>query len=372
MRKIKDPLSVYNLLRQYHSKHYWKFLVPGLVIVVIRTVSTIFSVYRNSMEFIWFEYLKDFSIIFGVVYLLFLIVFIPYYWINTHPYKIYLMMASPKLLKIIFVSLFVASGLPIIIKDYSLNLEELREIIKLSWGIFTVSVTLTLVTFFFISNNLKNSKDKITIFDKPYHNSIVFLSLTTFFLLSFNIFFLSLSTLSVFITSRESGIVEQILVKTSIWLSLNVVVSATYDFIKLIKDKQKELTFQKAELIIEVNELKSQSEKFLELRKIMKTVSSSSKVIDNNKKKLELVFSKFNSITTELLNLDKNNIEKKMNYFEKRKLLKKIKNYEKLIKKMDILVKDIKNYEDTFKEIKSKIEQISEDSGSDENDNDFN
>jgi hypothetical protein len=312
------------------------------------------STIKGTFEFVWYDYIVDSLIIFGVLYIPFLVIFFPYYWVFTNPYRLQLLF-SPKVSKILFASLFILSGFPILLNYNDLNLVELQDIVKLSWTIFAISVTFALVTFFLVSSQL--SEDKVSNFeeDKIYHNSIVFLNLVTFTLLSINVFFLSWSTLSVFVTSRENEIVNQVFVKIGLWLSLSVVVNSTYDFISLIKKKRNELMFSEAELLTESEELKKQSIKFGELKGIVKSTTSRSKLILKKKKKLERTVDKLKLLADKLEGLDLKSDMSKFSYFEKKRLFKDIKMFGKLISIMHSLEDEIKSIEHNLDTMQSKI-----------------
>lgn len=300
MSKFKNPFSMIHIFIDYHKKHLYKAIVPWLVLTLIAAYNSYSKALSNFVGFEWPSFIVGSLIVLAIVYVLYLLIFIPYYFATIYPHKYLLILKSPLFLKSIFIVILLLVGLPVVFGKHNLSIDNYENILSLSWSIFGISVTFALVTYFLVTDKLSSEKLVISKLGKIDHNASVILSLSTFFMLSVNVFLLSWSSLDVFLLSREVSRFNEIISQTTFWFSINVVASTTYDFIAHLKTKKREIEFASAEIALEKNEIEESSKEFTRIRKQMKQLTLTYKIMIKKRTRVDNILKQSTKIASYL------------------------------------------------------------------------
>jgi len=300
MNKIKNPYSFFQLFVTYHKKHFYKIIVPWIILSLIVLGTSFNKSISDNNAFEWDNFLLGSLVFFGVLYFIYMIFFIAYYFASIYPHKYLLILKSPLFLKSIFIGILLLVGLPVVFGKHNLSIDNYENILSLSWSIFGISVTFALVTYFLVTDKLSSEKQVVSKLGKIDHNASVILSLSTFFMLSVNVFLLSWSSLDVFLLSREVSRFNEIISQTTFWFSINVVASTTYDFIAHLKTKKREIEFASAEIALEKNEIEESSKEFTRIRKQMKQLTLTYKIMIKKRTRVDTILKQSTKIASYL------------------------------------------------------------------------
>lgn len=357
MSKFKNPFSMIHIFIDYHKKHLYKAIGPWLVLTLIAAYSSYSKSLSNFVGFEWPSFIVGSLIVLAIIYALYLLIFIPYYFATIYPHRFLLILKSPLFLKSLLFGALLLLGIPIIFGKHNLTVDDMQRVLTLSWTVFGISVTYALVTYFLVIDKLSKEKTSITKLGKIDHNASVVLSLSTFFLLALNVFFLSWSSLEIFLLNREVTRMNQILTQTSFWFSVNVVVSTTYDFIAHLKMKKKEVEFASAELMLEKNEIIQSSKEFTEIRKKTNQLTSSYKIMQRKHKRQNKLLDMSTKLIEdlELFNQRANDNPKSIDEAQVRTLVKKIKKYSRLKNELVAINSEIEKNKIDLEEFQNRI-----------------
>lgn len=352
MSPVKNPYSFFQLLVTYHKKHLYKIIVPWVILCMLFFLTSYFKAQSENAVYEWLNFVYSSLFILLVFYIVYLLFFVVYYFANLYPHKYYLIVNSPLFIKLLFAGILLLVGLPLILGRYNLTIVNYENLLTLSWSIFGISVTFALVTYFLIFEKLSGEKQVVSKLGKIDHNASVLLSLSTFFMLSINVFLLSLSSLNIFLVSRELSRFNEILSQAAFWFSINVVASTTYDFIALLKKKKKELEFESAELALEKHEIEESANEFTIIRKKFKALNTTYKFLQRKKKKIGKILEESEEFTEELEKFSNKSQEKpnSINQTETKIFIKRLKKYIKSRVEATAILSEIEKFEKDLQE----------------------
>jgi len=297
MNQFKNPFSFTQILLTYFKRHFYKIIVPWIILSIIVFGTSFSKSVSDNTSFEWGNFVLGSLVVFGIFYFLYMLVFVAYYLATIYPHKYLLIVNSPLFLKSVFVGILLLVGLPVIIGNHNLSIANLESILSLSWSIFGISVTFALVTYFLVIEKLSSEKLVVSKLGKIDHNASVILSLSTFFMLSINVFLLSWASLDVFLLNREASRFNEIISQTTFWFAINVVASTTYDFIAHLKKKKREIEFASTEIALEKNEIEESSKEFTRIRKQLKQFGSTYKIMIKKRTRVEKILKQSSKIS---------------------------------------------------------------------------
>lgn len=241
-------------------KNNWIFILTIISFVVAIAVFSLSIVFLD-MEIFFFSFLLQvagYGIIIG--YFLATIIIVIYEAILRLPMKVRLFLKRPIFRKIPIVVLFlIITFIALTFDKNILDNQSLKELINISWIIFTINITIFIFTYAFNTNRLEKNKQNshtesnTDLFAKTNYNLEVHSRYGTFKFIFVNALLLVPSTVQVFFRPMELEVYKSTFTITivSFMFSTNTLFLVLSEIFFEINNKKRELQFEESLIIKE-------------------------------------------------------------------------------------------------------------------------